>query len=56
MPIKSTRERAEEKRQAKLETVREQVENGSLVIRKMTDTEREQYPVRPSRADRRQAR
>jgi hypothetical protein len=36
-PVKSARERAQEKREAKLELVREQVENGSLVIRKMTD-------------------
>lgn len=45
--MKSTRERAEEKREEKLELVREQVENGSLVIRKMTKEERRQYPPRP---------
>jgi hypothetical protein len=45
--MKSARERAEEKREAKLDLVREQVENGSLVIRKMTDEERRRYPVRP---------
>lgn len=44
--MKSTRERAEERRQEKLADVREQVKNGSLVIRKMTDEERERYPVR----------
>ena len=44
-PVKSTRERAEEKRQEKLELVREQVQSGSLVIRKMTDEERQRYPV-----------
>lgn len=44
--VKSTRERAEEKRQAKLELVQEQVESGSLVIRKMTAEERRQYPPR----------
>ncbi len=43
--MKSTRERAEEKRQEKLELVREQVQSGSLVIRKMTDEERQRYPV-----------
>jgi hypothetical protein len=42
------RERAEEKRQAKLELVRQQVESGSLVIRKMTDDERRRYPPRPA--------
>ena len=43
---KTTRERAEEKREAKLELVREQVASGSLVIRKMTDEERRQFPPR----------
>ena len=42
--MKTTRERAEEKRAEKLEMVREQVESGSLVIRKMTDEERRRYP------------
>ena len=45
--MKSGREKAEEKRAAKLDTVREQVENGSLVIRQMTDEERRRYPPRP---------
>jgi len=45
--MKTTRERAEEKRQEKLADVRQQVQNGSLVIRKMTDAERRRYPVRP---------
>jgi hypothetical protein len=47
--MKTTRERAEEQRQAKLALVREQVESGSLVIRKMTDEERRRYPSRPTR-------
>jgi hypothetical protein len=38
---------ATERRQAKLDSVREQVENGSLVIRQMTEEERERYPPRP---------
>ena len=42
--MKTTRERAEEKRAEKLERVREQVESGSLVIRRMTDEERRRYP------------
>jgi hypothetical protein len=46
--MKSTRERADEKRREKLEHVREQVENGSLTIRKMTKQERKQYPPRPA--------
>jgi hypothetical protein len=45
---KTTRERAEEKREAKLELVREQVQSGSLVIRQMTDEERHRYPPRPA--------
>ena len=54
--VKSARERAEEKREEKLELMREQVQNGSLVIRKMTKEERRRYPRRPDsreRADRR---
>lgn len=46
--LKTAWERAEEKRQAKLEVIREQVENGSLVIRQMTDEERLRYPPRPT--------
>jgi hypothetical protein len=45
--VKTTRERAEEKRQEKLDHVREQQESGSLVIRQMTDEERTKYPARP---------
>jgi hypothetical protein len=45
--MKTTRERAEERREAKLELIREQVEAGSLVIRSMTAEERERYPPRP---------
>ena len=44
--MKTGREKAEEKREAKLELVREQVASGSLVIRKMTDEERRRYPPR----------
>lgn len=46
--MKTTRERAEEKRLAKLDLVREQVQSGTLVIRQMTDEERRRYPPRPS--------
>ena len=51
-PPKTTRERAEEKREEKLEFVREQVENGSLVIRQMTDEERRRYPPRSGDSER----
>lgn len=44
--MKTARERAEAKRQEKLDTIREQVENGSLVIRPMTEAERRRYPLR----------
>jgi hypothetical protein len=52
MPPKSTRERAEEKRQEKLELVKEQVQSGALVIRQMTPEERELYPPRPNQPKR----
>jgi hypothetical protein len=51
--VKSARERAEEKRLAKLDSVREQVESGSLVIRRMTDEERRRYPPRPAAPNKR---
>jgi hypothetical protein len=47
--MKTGREKAEEKRQAKLAQVQEQVEEGSLVIRQMTEEERRKYPPRPER-------
>jgi hypothetical protein len=50
--MKTARERAEEKRQEKLEAVKAQVETGELVIRQMTDEERERYPPRPARPQR----
>lgn len=50
--MKTARERADEKREAKLESVREQVQSGSLVIREMTDEERRRYPPVPARAER----
>ncbi len=42
----TSRERAEKKRQEKLDLVQEQVTSGSLVIRKMTEEERRRYPPR----------
>lgn len=50
---KTTRDRAEEKHEEKLELVREQVQSGSLVIRQMTDEERRRYPPRPAQPKRR---
>jgi hypothetical protein len=48
MPPKTQREREAEQRQAKLEHIQEQVDAGSLVIRKMTDAERERF-AKPSK-------
>jgi hypothetical protein len=45
--VTKARERAEQKRNEKLEQVRSQVESGGLVIRQMTDEERLRYPPRP---------
>jgi hypothetical protein len=45
--VKTSRERAEEKRQEKLDLVDEQVKSGSLVIRQMSAEERRQNPPRP---------
>jgi hypothetical protein len=45
--MKTGREKAEEKRQAKLEEIREQIDSGTLVIRPMTPEERRRYPPRP---------
>jgi hypothetical protein len=50
--MKTARERAEEKREEKLELVREQVQSGSLVIRQMTDDEKRRYPPRPAQPKR----
>lgn len=49
---KTARERAEEKREAKLQVVREEVQSGSLVVRQMTDEERRRYPPRPAQPKR----
>jgi hypothetical protein len=43
MPPKTQREREAEQRQLKLERMQEQVDEGSLVIRKMTDEERDRF-------------
>jgi hypothetical protein len=45
--MKTARERAEEKRQEKLDSVAEQIEKGELVIRPMTEEERRRYPPLP---------
>jgi hypothetical protein len=52
-PRKSTAEAANERREAKLAAVREQVDKGTLVIRQMTDAERERYAPRSKPTNRR---
>ena len=42
-------DRKEQERAEKMKQIEEQVANGSLVIRKMTDAEREANPARPPR-------
>jgi hypothetical protein len=44
--MKTQRERDAEKREQKLREINEAVEDGSLVIRKMTATERKKLPPR----------
>jgi hypothetical protein len=43
MPPKTQREREAEQRKQKLDHIREQVQEGSLVIRQMSDEERRKY-------------
>lgn len=43
MPTKTQREREAEQRKQKLDRIQEQVDDGSLVIRKMTDEERARF-------------
>jgi len=50
--MKTGRERAEEKRREKLVHVAEQVDNGKLIIRQMTEEERRRYPPLQSEAKR----
>jgi len=53
MPPKTQREREAEQRQLKLDRIQEQVDEGSLVIRKMTDDERAKFET--TRAERPQS-
>jgi hypothetical protein len=46
--MKTMRQIAEERRALKLQILREQVDNGTLVIRQMTKKERERYGARPA--------
>jgi anti-sigma28 factor (negative regulator of flagellin synthesis) len=44
---KTPADRVNERREAKLAEIRQQVEDGTLTIRQMTDEERELNPPRP---------
>jgi hypothetical protein len=50
--VKDPKQRTEEKRREKLEQIEEQVRDGTLVIRQMTDAERERDPPRPPKENR----
>jgi anti-sigma28 factor (negative regulator of flagellin synthesis) len=44
--VKSQQERAAARREEKLEDIRQQIADGTLVVRQMTDEERKQNPPR----------
>jgi hypothetical protein len=52
MPPKTAREREEAKKAEKLENMRKQIEDGSLVVRKMTPAEKKASEDRPKKAPR----
>ena len=47
--VKTPKERQDEKRQAKLKEMQEQIDSGDLVVRKMTAAERKKFPPKPPR-------
>jgi anti-sigma28 factor (negative regulator of flagellin synthesis) len=47
--VKTVQERHEEQRQAKLAQIRQQIKDGTLVVRQMTDEERAKLPERPAK-------
>lgn len=51
--MKSQKERAEEKKREKLAAMQDQIEQGTLKVRKMTKQEREANPPRPRTSNRR---
>ena len=50
---RTVREQQDKRREEKLKQVQQQVEEGSLVIRKMTNAERKANPPRPPREKKR---
>jgi hypothetical protein len=53
--MKSTQERAQERRRQKLAGVQAQIRSGSLIVRQMTDAERARNPPRAAQPKRRRA-
>ena len=51
--MKTQKERSEERRREKLAAIQEQIEQGTLKVRKMTDKERAALPPRPGTPKRR---
>jgi hypothetical protein len=49
MPPKTAREREEAKKAEKLEQMQKQIEDGSLVVRKMTPAEKKASDARPKK-------
>jgi hypothetical protein len=49
MPPKTAREREEIKKAEKLENMQKQIEDGSLVVRKMTNAEKKASEARPKK-------
>ena len=47
MPMKTPRQRADEKREEKLAAIKEQIDDGSLTVRKRTAGERKAHPPQP---------
>jgi hypothetical protein len=56
MPPTTIQQRAQQKREQKLDDIRQQVEKGTLVIRKMTLEERRRNPSPKKRATKREHR
>jgi hypothetical protein len=51
--VKTQKERSEERRREKLAAMQEQIEQGTLTVRKMTAEERTALPPRPTAPKRR---
>jgi hypothetical protein len=51
--VKTQKERSEERRREKLAAMQEQIEQGTLTVRKMTEKERAAFPPRNDASKRR---